>query len=111
MTDAIKYSFIALLVIGFPIFYVQNEGFIKGEGEFSGRVIDVSWEGVWWKSCEIELMRGEQSSSMSYCSSTSKSYCDNIKSEMGNTMTVKYDDYSMRTTPKTKSRYLCKDYQ
>jgi hypothetical protein len=64
--------------------------FSTSEGVYSGRVVDVAWEGFLFKSCEVDLQLGEQSSTLSSGSSKDKALCDLLKSQVGQVVTVKY---------------------
>lgn len=64
--------------------------FTTGEGVFNGRIVDVSWGGLIFKSCEVDFQYGEQSSTVSTGSTRNKALCDKMKTLVGKVTEVKY---------------------
>lgn len=64
--------------------------FSTGVGTFNGRVVDVEWGGILFKSCEVRFQLGEQSSSVSQGSSRDKALCNELASKIGEVVTVRY---------------------
>jgi len=50
--------------------------FYTSDGLFNGKIVDVSWEGWIWKSCEVQFQFGEQSSSLSQGFTRNTDLCD-----------------------------------
>jgi hypothetical protein len=65
--------------------------FSTSEGVFNGRVVDVAWEGFLFKSCEVDFQLGQQSSSVSKGATKDKAFCDRLKAQVGQVVTVKYN--------------------
>lgn len=82
-----KYLLLILSLTGCGIF-------TTGEGEFKGQLVDVSWEGLLFKSCEVGFQFGENSSKASSASSRSKDLCDDLKSKIGNSVKIKYKTWA-----------------
>jgi hypothetical protein len=68
-------------------------GIHTGEGTFTGRLVDIGWEGIIFKSCEMSFQLGEQSSNTSRGSTTSKELCDKLTAQSGQVLTVHWDNY------------------
>lgn len=79
--------------------------FTTGDGSFTGRLVDVGWEGWIFKSCEVELQRGEQSSSMSKGSILDKQMCDALKARTGETITLQYQTWASPCCLRTDTRH------
>lgn len=62
------------------------------QGSSQGNVIDVSYGGVFSKTCEVDVQYGEQSSKVARFSSPDKSMCDFLEPKVGKTVTIKYDN-------------------
>lgn len=67
--------------------------FTTGKGTFTGRLVDVSWEGLIFKSCEVSISRGEQGSQMAEGSSLDPALCAELVEKSGQTVTVKYQSW------------------
>ena len=61
-----------------------------GTGSFDGTLADVSWEGVFFKSCEMSFQYGQQSSTLSVGSSFDESLCSTMSENVGKRIKVKY---------------------
>lgn len=83
-----KYLIALLLLSGCGVF-------TTGEGVFEGRLVDVSWEGLLFKSCEVDFQFGENSSKISRGSTKDKALCDKLQSEVGTTVKVNYKTWVM----------------
>lgn len=66
---------------------------VTGEGTFNGRIVDVEWGGLLWKSCEVGFQMGEQSSTLSRGSTFNKDYCDALSDQTGNVVTIPYETH------------------
>jgi hypothetical protein len=66
-------------------------GCTNGQGVFKGKVIDVSWEGRFIKTCEVDFQYGDMSSNFERFSSQEPGYCDQLEKLVGETVTIKYD--------------------
>lgn len=62
-----------------------------GEGSVNGKLVDVSWEGFLFKSCEAGIQYGTDSSKIEFVSSTSKEVCDKLSALIGRVLKVTYD--------------------
>jgi hypothetical protein len=89
------------------IFMSGCSGFESTEGEYHGRLVDVEWHGMVFKSCEIVQQAGDASSHMSECSSRDQEFCDQLKGLIGKTVTTKYTGYSFRFSPVTRTPFIC----
>lgn len=70
---------LAILVV---VFFVGS--FIKtSEGDYYGKSVQVQWKGLVFKSCEIDVQMGDQSSTLGYCSSFDKNLCNELKKSVG----------------------------
>lgn len=67
-----------------------NGCIITGEGKFTGRIVDVEWGGIIFKSCDVTFQLGEQSSTTSKGSTASKEKCDELSKAIGLVTTVAY---------------------
>lgn len=81
-----------------------------GAGSFSGRLVDVSWDGIIFKSCEIEVVRGEQGSSISHASSRSRESCDIMRQSLGQIVSVTYE-IRMGTPVWADTRYVIAEFR
>lgn len=61
-----------------------------GVGVFNGRVVDVSWEGIIFKTCEIDAQYGNESSRTTRFSTKNKDSCDNYLNLVGKDVEFKY---------------------
>jgi len=66
-------------------------GMKTGSGVFNGRLVDVSYGGLLFDTCELTFQLGEQSSSVSNCSSLSEDYCKKMQPYVGKVIQVDYD--------------------
>lgn len=62
----------------------------RGEGTFNGTLVDSSWEGVFFKSCELTLQLGQQSSTTAQGSTLDKTLCDAAIDKVGKRVFVHY---------------------
>lgn len=65
-------------------------GCTKGTGTFRGKVIDVSWEGLFFKTCEVDVQYGEQSSQIEKFSSEFQKDCDYLEANLNKVVLIKY---------------------
>lgn len=79
--------------------------FTTGEGTFNGRLVDVGWQGLIFKSCEAEFQFGENSSVRSSASTLDRVFCERLKEQIGQTLTVKYRTWAMPCCLTTDSKY------
>lgn len=78
------------LIILLAIFLNSCGMFTTGQGVFNGTLVDVSWEGLIFDSCEMQFQFGQQSSSISKASSRNKNLCDEMQKQVGKQVEVKY---------------------
>lgn len=97
------------LILGLLLVATLTGCAVTGEGQFTGRVVDVAWEGILFKSCEMHLQFGEQSSKTSPASSVDKALCDRMQSLMGKVVTVKYDSWAGLCCARTNSTFIVKE--
>lgn len=71
-----------------------GSGINTGEGAYTGKLVDVVWRGLFWKSCEIRQQTGTGTEHDDSCSSFDKNICDKLHSLMGETITIKYKEQS-----------------
>lgn len=62
----------------------------RGSGVYAGQVMDASWEGWFFKSCEVTWKTNEQSSTVETSSSTDKELCDKLQENLGKKYKVRY---------------------
>lgn len=79
--------------------------FTTGEGSFSGRLVDASWEGLIFKSCEVQFQYGEQSSSISNGSTRNKDLCAELALNIGKSIVVKYKTWARPCCLRMESPY------
>lgn len=65
-------------------------GCVKGSGVSTGKLIDVSEEGIIFTSCEIDMQYGEGSSKMTPSSTRDMELCAELKSLVNKTVEIKY---------------------
>lgn len=65
-------------------------GVNTGEGVYTGKLVDVEWEGLFWKSCEIRQQTGMGTEHDDRCSSTDRALCERLKGYMGDTISIVY---------------------
>lgn len=63
-------------------------GCVTGEGSFTGKLVDVTWSGLIFKSCEIRQQAGVV---LDEASSTDKAMCDLLKTKVGQDVAIKYE--------------------
>lgn len=61
-----------------------------GDGKLSGRLTDVSWEGIFFNSCEVGIQYGEQSSRVEFLSSRKKEFCEQLNTLIGKNVDFSY---------------------
>lgn len=66
------------------------QGCSRGSGTYVGQVVDASWEGWIFKSCEVEWKTSDQSSTVQVSSSHSKELCDRLQDQLGKKFKVRY---------------------
>ena len=59
----------------------------------TGILVDVSWEGFIFDSCELGIQYGGASSAIEYVSSRDKAVCNIAKALVGKTVTIDYEHY------------------
>jgi hypothetical protein len=79
--------------------------FTTGDGTFDGTLVDVSWEGLMFKSCEASFQYGQQSSSISKGSSRDKKMCDRLSEYIGKRIKVKYQEWVRPCCMRTSTAY------
>lgn len=65
-------------------------GCTRGTGKFQGKVIDVSWEGWFFPTCEIDAQYGEQSSKTARFSSEDQQVCLKYEASVGKAIKARY---------------------
>lgn len=112
MWDGFKvFLFAGLIAVGVVVLpvptYIFFGSFIdKGQGSFKGRLVDVGWEGVFFKSCEAEFQYGDNSSRVSYCSSYDPRFCQELSSHIGQSIQVHYTSTLTSGFTRT-SKHVC----
>lgn len=95
-----------LIVICIVVILLSSCGIVTtGEGVFNGRIVDVTWEGLFFESCEVDFQLGNQSSTLSSGSTTNKELCNNLKNNIGQVVTVKYKIFAIPCCLRTDTRY------
>ncbi len=79
------------LVLILALLILSGCGMKTGDGVFNGRLVDVGYGGLLFDTCEMDFQLGEQSSTVSKCSSPSKEFCERMKPYVGKVIEVKYD--------------------
>ena len=93
-----KHPIKSLVYLVFTIFlligtFIFSGSFIKtSEGEYFGKSVQVQWKGLIFKSCEVTVQMGEQSSKMGYCSSFNQNVCNQLKQLVGQNKTYKFEN-------------------
>lgn len=80
----------AVFLLGIAGLIHLGSKFDTGEGVYSGRIVDIEWAGLIWKSCDVQFQTGEQSSLISSAATWDKEYCDELRNKLGQIVTVKY---------------------
>ncbi len=70
-------------------------------GQIMGKVVDVSWGGRIFDSCEIVIQKGEGSSSMDKSSSPDKNFCNAADELQGKMVLIKYETTGFCPTTET----------
>lgn len=65
-------------------------GCVKGNGTTEGVLVDVTWEGYVFPTCEMDIQYGEGSSKIASFSSTSQKFCDEAIKLNGKKVKVNY---------------------
>lgn len=71
-------------------FLVSCSNYNVYEGILEGRVVSVSYGGVYYDSCEISIQTGENASIIRYVSSPSKVICKKYKKLIGKKVIINY---------------------
>jgi hypothetical protein len=72
-------------------------GIGTGNGVYSGKLVDVSWEGLFFKSCEIRQQTGyiagpNGGGSEERASSYDKALCDQLAGMVGKDVKIRYSE-------------------
>lgn len=65
-------------------------GFDSGKGRATAKLLDVAWEGLFFKSCEIYFQYGDQSSKIVTGSTLDKTICDQAEKLIGKNVDIVY---------------------
>lgn len=85
-----KLLFYVAIILG-AVTVVVAGGCTRGKGTSEVKLIDVTWEGFIFKTCEVDVQYGNGSSRVEMFSSESKELCDALTSANGKDVMINYN--------------------
>lgn len=81
---------VVLAIVGVIALVSAKSVLTSSTGSSTGKIVDTTWEGTFFKTCEVDVQYGEGSSKIESFSTADKSMCDQIELNNGKEADIKY---------------------
>jgi hypothetical protein len=81
-------EFVKLIVFGLLLLAGCGQ-FTTGDGAYTGRLVDVEWGGLFFKSCEVDVQIGI-TKELEHLSSSNEKLCRELQGLVGQDVSMKY---------------------